>query len=134
MNSLFFKIFFALVFISFQSFSQNIGEIEGALVKSTLIFPPQPKHVHGSSIVALPNGDFLAVWFYGSGERTADDVQIMGARLRKGDTKWSEPFLMADTPNIPDCNPVLFLNQDKKLFLVWIAVQAQQMGAVYIKV
>ena len=126
MNSLFFKIFIALVFISFQSFSQNIGEIEGALVKSTLIFPPQPKHVHGSSIVALPNGDFLAVWFYGSGERTADDVQLMGARLRKGDTKWSEPFQMADTPNIPDCNPVLFLNQDKKLFLVWIAVQANK--------
>ena len=31
---------------------------------------------------------------------------------------------MADTPNIPDCNPVLFLNAQGKLFLVWIAVQA----------
>lgn len=94
--------------------------------QSMLIFPIQEKHVHGSSIVNLPNGDILAVWFEGSGERTADDVKIMGARLEKGKTTWSEPFLMADTPNIPDCNPVLFLNNEKKLFLVWIAVQANK--------
>lgn len=93
-------------------------------VAEMLIFPPQKLHVHGSSLVALPNGDFLSAWFYGSGERTADDVKIMGARLKKGEKAWSEPFLMADTPNIPDCNPVLFLNSQGKLFLVWIAVQA----------
>ncbi|WP_461068611.1 sialidase family protein [Spirosoma horti] len=97
-----------------------------AIVREMLIFPAQEKHVHGSSLVSLPNGDFLAVWFYGSGERTADDVKIMGARLRKGQKTWSEPFLMADTPTIPDCNPVIFLNSQGKLFLVWIAVQANQ--------
>lgn len=97
-----------------------------AIVRSSLIFPAQSKHVHGSSIVNLPNGDFLAVWFYGSGERSADDVKIMGARLRKGEKAWSEPFEMADTPNIPDCNPVLFLNSQGKLFLAWIAVEANQ--------
>ncbi|WP_373552338.1 exo-alpha-sialidase [Haliscomenobacter sp.] len=91
-----------------------------------LIFSLQDKHVHGSSLVHLPNGDMLAVWFYGSGERTADDVKLMGARLEKGKTNWSDPFLMADTPNLPDCNPVLFLNQDNTLFLVWIAVQANK--------
>ncbi|UFH57456.1 exo-alpha-sialidase [Spirosoma sp. KNUC1025] len=91
-----------------------------------LLFPEQEKHVHGSSIVSLPNGDFLAAWFYGSGERTADDVKIMGARLKKGEKSWSEPFQMADTPNLPDCNPVLFMNHAGKLFLVWIAVQANR--------
>nr|WP_266365834.1 sialidase family protein [Tellurirhabdus rosea] len=94
------------------------------VVRQTLIFPKQDKHVHGSTLVSLPNGDMLAAWFYGSGERTADDVRIMGARLKKGDRAWSEPFLMADTPGLPDCNPVLFLNHQGKLFLVWIAVQA----------
>ncbi|MBD2755432.1 exo-alpha-sialidase [Spirosoma sp. BT704] len=97
-----------------------------AVVRKGLIFPEQEKHVHGSSLVSLSNGDFLAVWFYGSGERTADDVKIMGARLKKGEIAWSEPFPMADTPNLPDCNPVLFLNHTGKLFLVWIAVQANQ--------
>jgi predicted neuraminidase len=95
-----------------------------AILQQTLIFPQQEKHVHGSSLVALPNGDMLVAWFDGSGERTADDVKIMGSRLVKGQKKWSEPFLMADTPHIPDCNPVLFLNNEGKLFLVWIAVQA----------
>lgn len=95
-------------------------------VFETLIFQPQEKHVHGSSIVCLSNGDMLAAWFQGSGERTADDVKIMGARLVKGSKKWSEPFLMADTPDLPDCNPVLFFNNKGKLFLVWIAVQANR--------
>lgn len=97
---------------------------DATVVKQMLVFPHQEKHVHGSSIVSLPNGDLLVAWFQGSGERTADDVLIMGSRLKKGETKWSEPFLMADTPHIPDCNPVLFLNAQGKLFLVWIAVQA----------
>ncbi|MCF0053154.1 exo-alpha-sialidase [Dyadobacter sp. LJ53] len=95
-----------------------------AIKQKMLIFPQQEKHVHGSSLVSLPNGDFLVAWFQGSGERTADDVRIMGARLKKGAKNWSQPFLMADTPHLPDCNPVLFLNAQGKLFLVWIAVQA----------
>jgi len=95
-------------------------------VAETLVFPLQPKHTHGSSIVALPNGDVLAAWFQGSGERTADDVKIMGARLRKGAKVWGTPFVMADTYGLPDCNPVLFLNSHNKLFLVWIAVQAHR--------
>jgi len=118
-NYSFFQFF--LLFSTQFIFAQNT-----AVQYSTLIFPLQDKHVHASSIVALPNGDFLCVWFYGSGERTSDDVKLMGARLEKGKTNWSEPFLMADTPNIPDCNPVLFLNHEKKLFLVWIAVQANK--------
>jgi predicted neuraminidase len=115
------RLLIFLFLTSFSSLAQN-----PAILESTLIFPGQGKHVHGNSHVLLPNGDYLAVWFYGSGERTADDVKLMGARLKKGEKKWSEPFLMADTPNIPDCNPVLFLNQQNKLFLVWIAVQANQ--------
>ncbi|MGN6618997.1 MAG: sialidase family protein [Ilyomonas sp.] len=94
--------------------------------KAELIFPMQEKHVHGSSIISLPNGDLLAAWFYGSGERNADDVKIMGARLKKGASNWSESFELADTYGLPDCNPVLFLNAKGKLFLVWIAVQANR--------
>src|SRR5690554_5525217 len=80
---------------------------EKVVVQEELIFPLQGQHVHGSSIVSLPNGDLLVAWFQGSGERTADDVRIMGARLKKGEGAWSVPFELADTPNLPDCNPVL---------------------------
>jgi predicted neuraminidase len=102
------------------------GSGKAATVREMLIFPGQEQHAHGSSIVSLPNGDLLAAWFQGTGERSADDVRIMGARLRKGEKAWSAPFPLADTPNLPDCNPVLFLNSKNKLFLVWIAVQANK--------
>lgn len=96
------------------------------IVKKELIFPPQVEHTHASSLVELPNGDFLVVWFQGSGERSADDVRIMGSRLQKNGNNWEKPFVMADTPGLPDCNPVLFLNSQNKLFLVWIAVQGNR--------
>lgn len=96
------------------------------IYKDQPIFPLQNKHVHGSSIVQCPNGDLLACWFHGSGERTADDVLIQGARLKKGEKRWSPVFLMADTPGFPDCNPVLFIDQKERLWLFWIAVTAHR--------
>jgi predicted neuraminidase len=90
------------------------------------IFPSVQEHVHGSTIVELPNGDLLAAWFQGSGERWADDVRIMGARLKKGEDRWSKPFLMADTPGFPDINPILFMDGQKRLWLMWYTVIANQ--------
>src|SRR5262245_51004642 len=81
--------------------------------KGELIFPLQPLHAHGSCIVECPNGDLLASWYIGSGERTADDVKVMGARLKKGSNRWSEPFLMADTPDFPDCNSCMVIDPRK---------------------
>ncbi|MGV3762286.1 sialidase family protein [Parapedobacter sp.] len=102
------------------------GAKEGITVAdSVLVFPLQAQHVHGSSIVELPNGDLLLAWFQGSGERMADDVRIMGARKKGKELHWSAPFELADTRHLPDCNPVLFMVGDK-LFLVWIAVQANK--------
>ena len=90
------------------------------------IFLLVKEHVHGSTIVELPNGDLLAAWFQGSGERWADDVLIMGARLHAGDTAWTTPFVMADVPDFPDINPVLFLDDQQQLWLVWYTVIANQ--------
>lgn len=97
-----------------------------AQIESRDIFPPQDLHVHSSSIVELPGGDLLCCWFEGSGERTANDVLIKGARLRKGESRWSPPFMLADTPGHPDCNPVLFVDRDKRLHIFWIVVVANR--------
>jgi len=78
--------------------------------ESQILFPLQEQHVHSSSIVLCPNGDLLACWFQGSGERQSMDVVVNGARLKKGETEWSAPFPMADTPDFPDCNPILFID------------------------
>ncbi|MBI3118267.1 MAG: exo-alpha-sialidase [Candidatus Hydrogenedentes bacterium] len=92
------------------------------VITSEFIFPLQGKHCHSSSIVQCPNGDLLAAWFYGSGERSANDVLVQGARMIKGAKEWSEVFVMADSPGLPDCNPVLFIDPQKKLWLFWIPV------------
>jgi predicted neuraminidase len=94
--------------------------------QSQIIFPYQGEHVHGPTIVELPNGDLLTAWFQGSGERWADDVRVMGSRLIHGDTTWSVPFLMADVDGFPDINPILFLDHQKRLWLMWYPVLANQ--------
>lgn len=121
----YFTCLFTALLLVFGGFNKTVAQNPSALVHGELIFPLQSQHVHGSSLVELPNGDFLVAWFQGSGERNADDVKIMGARLQKGTKNWSEPFELADTPHLPDCNPVLFM-AGNKLFLVWIAVQANR--------
>lgn len=90
------------------------------------IFPAVQQHVHGSTVVELPNGDLLAAWFQGSGERWADDVAIMGARRKAGATAWSKPFVMVDVPGFPDINPILFLDSQSRLWLMWYTVIANQ--------
>ena len=84
-----------------------------------LVFPLEHWHNHASMVVELPGGDLFVCWFHGSGERTADDVVIRGARLRKGSRTWSEPFLLADTPGYPDTNATVFLDPKKRLWLMW---------------
>ena len=95
-------------------------------VFSTIVFDLQDEHVHGPTIVELPGGDLLAAWFQGSGERWADDVRIMGSRLPAEDTVWSEPFLMADVRGFPDINPILFMDKEERLWLMWYPVIANQ--------
>jgi len=91
-----------------------------------LIFPLQDLHVHSSCLVEAPSGDLLVCWFEGSGERTASDVRIRGARLVAGESRWSAPMELADTPEFPDLNPVLFIDPDQHLWLFWIVVAAER--------
>src|ERR671912_594912 len=74
-----------------------------------LIFPLEMWHNHSSSIVEVPGGDLMVCWFHGSGERTADDVKILGARWSKTSREWSAPFELADTPGFPDTNCTMFV-------------------------
>lgn len=81
------------------------------------IFAAEKKHNHASCVVELPGGDVMVAWYRGTGERTADDVEVWAARLAKGQGAWGERFLLADVPGYPDCNPALFAAPDKSLWL-----------------
>jgi len=85
--------------------------------KAELVFPLHSKHNHAPGIVECPNGDLLVSWYRGSGERSADDVAVYGARSRKGTGRWSEAFLMADLPGFPDCNTAMHLDAKGRLWL-----------------
>jgi predicted neuraminidase len=122
MKKLFLKISIIALVFSINACTDH-GELG---ILQTEIIPLTLDHAHGSTIVELPNGDLLAAWFQGSGERWADDVQILGARLILGSDSWSQPFLMADVPDFPDINPVLFLDPEEQLWLVWYTVIANQ--------
>lgn len=92
---------------------------------SELVFPLNAEHNHAPGIVECPNGDLLVSWYRGSGERSADDVRVLGSRLRKGSSsQWSEPFLMADTPGFPDCNTAMHVDRQGRLWLFWPVILA----------
>lgn len=83
------------------------------------IFEAEPKHNHASCVAEAPNGDLLAVWYNGTGERKADDVVIQAAWLPKGADAWSPRFQTADTPGYPDCNPALLAAPDGRIHMFW---------------
>lgn len=87
--------------------------------RDELIFPLHRQHNHAPGIVECPNGDLLASWYRGSGERRSDDVAVYGSRLAKGTSTWSEPFLMVDNEGFPDCNTCMMIDKHQKLWLFW---------------
>jgi predicted neuraminidase len=106
---------------------------ESPFLQSELVFPLEYWHNHASMIVEAANGDLLVCWFHGSGERTADDVLIRGARLKKGSHTWSEPFLMADTPGYPDTNATMFIDPRQRLWLMWPTILANEWHTALMK-
>lgn len=98
-----------------------------------LIFPLESWHNHGSCLVETPNGDLIACWFHGSGERRSDDVVIMGARRDKTSSFWSKPFLMADTPEFPDTNCCMIIDREQRLWLFWPTIQANTWESALMK-
>src|SRR5262245_27769939 len=118
------KTILAAVLVGSLAFIVHSSTFDGIPVyEAELIFPLEHWHNHASTIVECPNGDLLVCWFHGSGERTADDVKIDGARRRKNSTTWNR-FTMADTPNYPDTNPTMFIDPRQRLWLLWPTILA----------
>jgi predicted neuraminidase len=107
------------VFALFALLGPSTVPAQGPQFSTESIFVPEHKHNHASCLIELENGDLLVAWYRGTGERSADDVQIVGSRLRTGSPLWEPRFLMADTPGYPDCNPALFAAPDGSVWLFW---------------
>src|SRR5690242_15330428 len=125
----------ALALIATKVFlSSSVQSAEQPLYEAQLIFPLETWHNHASCIVEVPNGDLLVCWFHGSGERTADDVKIEGARLRHGGSQWSTRFTLADTPGFPDGNPCMFIDPQKRLWFIHTTILANTWESALLQV
>jgi hypothetical protein len=51
-------------------------------------------------------------------------VRILGARKKVGESTWSDPFLMVDTPGFPDGNTCMHIDRHGRLMLFWPLVLA----------
>lgn len=94
--------------------------------EAQLVFPLEHWHNHSSSVVELPGGDLFVVWYNGSGERTADDVKLEGSRWSAATRQWSQRFLVADIPDFPDCNPIVWIDPKQRLWLFWPTIIANE--------
>ena len=101
--------------------------------RAELLFPLEHWHNHSSAIVELPNGDLFVCWFHGSGERQADDVKIEGARFMRKANKWSERYLLADTPGYPDTNCTMFIDPRGRLWLIYPTILANEWHTALLK-
>jgi predicted neuraminidase len=113
--------------------SGSVSTTGKPFLESELIFPLEHWHNHASCIVEAPNGDLLVCWFHGSGERTADDVKIEGARAQRGAREWSPRFTMADTPGYPDTNCAMFIDPQQRLWLLWPTILANEWHTALMK-
>ena len=81
-----------------------------------LIFPTREvPSSHAASIVELPDGELFVVWCAPGGPKSV----IWGARKPSGAEKWTAPSIIHRTPGHNNKNPVLYLDQNNKLFLFW---------------
>lgn len=73
------------------------------------VFGPETPctYKHPASITELENGDLYLAFYGGSGEYDIDTADY-GARLKKGQDRWSKPEVIADTPFLSDGNPVVW--------------------------
>jgi predicted neuraminidase len=122
------RIWCVALFCTFGALAGEKGFLNGEF-----LFPPEEWHNHASCIVETARGDLLVCWFHGSGERTADDVKILGARQRKGETNWCKPFLVADTLGYPDTNCSMFIDPQGRLWLLWPTILANRWETALMK-
>ena len=111
----------------------SLAAADKPFLESELIFPPEKWHNHASCVVELPNGDLFTVWYHGSGERNADDVVVECSRLIRGQKQWIPRQTIADTPGFPDCNPAVFVDSKKRLWLLWPVILANEWHTALMK-
>lgn len=75
---------------------------------------------HAANLFPLPNGDLLCTWFGGTQEGISD-ISAYFSRLKKGSDTWEPAIKLSDDPTRSEQNPVLFLDPDNVLWILYTA-------------
>lgn len=90
---------------------------------SSMIFSGTERYPssHASTITQLPDGDLFAAWYSGAHEK-AKDVVILASRFSPKAKKWSEHYVLHDTENFSDGNPVLYTDPWNNVWLYYVTI------------
>lgn len=77
------------------------------------------RYKHPAAITELDNGDLVIAYHGGSGEYE-DDTAVYATRLNTGETRWSPPRVIADTPFHGDGNPVIWQGPEGRVWLFYV--------------
>ncbi len=77
------------------------------------------QYKHPASITQLANGDLYIAYYGGSGEY-GDDTAVYGARLEVGEPLWTNPRVIANTPDRGEGNPVVWQAPDGRVWLFYV--------------
>jgi predicted neuraminidase len=80
---------------------------------------PTGPYKHPAAIAAFDNGDLYLVYYGGKGEY-ANDTSVFGSRLRKGETQWSQPRVIAHDPLRSTGNGVVWQAPDGIVWLFYV--------------
>jgi len=96
--------------------------LSAAEFRSERVFGPEVatgRYKHPASIEAFDNGDLYIAYYGGAGEY-ATDTSVYGSRLRKGETKWSTPKVIAHDPFRSTGNGVVWQAPDGTVWLFYV--------------
>jgi predicted neuraminidase len=116
MNHVVTKLFVALVLAASSALALAADDITYERVIGTE-FPG--KYKHPASIEELAGGDLYIAYYGGDGEY-AEVTAVYGMRKKKGQTRWSEPAIIADTPFYSDGNAVIWQAPDGLAWLFYV--------------
>lgn len=98
----------------------NCSSASSEIVDSRVLGTEFPgRYKHPASIEELANGDLYIAYYGGDGEY-AEDTAVYGMRKKKGQSEWSQPKVIADTPYRSEGNAVIWQAPDGIVWLFYV--------------
>jgi len=109
------SVVFLSCLVGFAAYAESYN------IETYRVFGPEHpgQYKHPASITQLANGDLYIAYYGGSGEY-GDDTAVYGSRLKVGENQWTEPKVIADTPDRGEGNPVVWQAPDGRVWLFYV--------------